>query len=125
MLKLYNDPDSAGIEESHARHYYVEAVAGSTFQVKVDLTPEFNFYKMKPEHAVRIRVKIDGNPNSTSGIYPTKESLQRKFSKGETGGHTVTGPRHFCMEMGSWMRSEYSFGNLVLSMLGLSFSIEH
>ena len=34
VLKLYDDPDAAESEENRSRQYYVEAVAGSTFQVK-------------------------------------------------------------------------------------------
>ena len=102
------------------RHYYIEVVAGSTFQVKVNLTSQFHFYKMKPEHDVSISVTIDGNNDSSRLIQCTKKSLQRKFSQGKLDGHTFTGPRHFCKETGQWMRSDYSFDNLVLSMLGLS-----
>lgn len=125
VLNLYNDPDSAEIEESHARHHYVEAVAGSTFQVRVELTPEFNFYQMKPENAVSVLVEIDGNFESSLLLHHTKRFLQRKFSEGKTGGRTFTGPRHFCKETGQWMLSDYSFGSLALSMLGLSFPIQH
>ncbi|KAL9075342.1 MAG: hypothetical protein Q9161_001719 [Pseudevernia consocians] len=114
VMNLYDDPDAAENTESHARHYYVEAVACSTFQVKVNLTPQFNFYKMKPAHAVLIGIKIDGNSDSSRIIEHTKRSLQNKFSQGELGGHTFKGPRHFCSEAGKWVRSEYSFGNLVL-----------
>lgn len=125
VLNLYDDPDAAEVEESHARHYYVEVVAGSTFQVKVDLTPQFNFYKMKPEHAVKIRVEIDGIRDTARARTITKRDLQRKSSQGGTVSHTFKSLRHFCKETGQWMRGDYSFGNLVLSMLGLSVSIEY
>lgn len=114
VLNLYDDPDAAEVEESHARHYYVEVVAGSTFQVKVDLTPQFNFYKMKPEHAVKIRVEIDGIRDTARARTITKRDLQRKSSQGGTVSHTFKSLRHFCKETGQWMRGDYSFGNLVL-----------
>lgn len=66
VMNLYDDPDAAETTETHARHYYVEAVAGSTFQVKVNLTPQFNFYEMKPAHAVSIAIQIDGNLTMTA-----------------------------------------------------------
>ncbi len=62
VLTLYGDPDAA---ENGDIHHYVEAVAGSTFQVKVNLTPQFNFYQMKAQDAVWFRVKIDGNINDS------------------------------------------------------------
>ena len=119
---LYDDPDSTDTEEGYARHHYVESVAGSTFLVKVELTSQFQFYRMNPEHAVRISVKIGGNSGSSSCRTYTKESLQKAFSRGETGDYTFTGPVHFCQQTGQWMWSDYSFGNLVLSKLGLSVS---
>ena len=63
-LELYHDPDTTELEESHSCHRYVEAVAGSTFQVEVNLTPQFSFYTMKAEHAVSVQVKIDGSYDS-------------------------------------------------------------
>ena len=119
VMNLYDDPDAAENTESHAHHYYVEAVACSTFQVKVNLTPQFNFYEMQPAHAVSIGIEIDGNHDSSREIKYTKRYLQEKFSQGELGGYTFKGLKHFCSEAGKWVWSEYSFGNLVLSMSGL------
>lgn len=115
-LSLYDDTDSREVEESHARHQYVEAVAGSTFQVRVSLTPQFNFYKMKPEHAVAIHIKIDGNHGSSLKVQYTKNLLREKFSTRGLCVHTFTGPKHFSRDTRQWMRSDYSFGNLVLNM---------
>ena len=121
VLKFYDDPDAAEIEDSHARHHYVEAVAGSTFAVKVDLGLQFQFFEMKAEHAVDVSVKIDGH-GLVSYITRTKKYLQESFSKGKPETLFFPGPTQFCRETGKWMRSDYSFGNLVLSMLGLSLS---
>ena len=125
VLELYDDPDAAEIEDSHARHHYVEAVAGSTFEVEVDLTPQFEFYKMKAEHAVTVTVEIDGRDEISLRDTLTMKSLQKKFSQGKPRTSVFFGTRHFCKETGQWMLSDYSFGNLVLSMLGLSFSVKH
>lgn len=122
VLELYDDPDAAEIEDTHARHHYVEAVAGSTFLVKVDLTPQFELNRMKAEHAVKVRVRIDGRRNSLYSQKFTKECLQDTFSQGKPGTAVFTGPTQFCKETGQWMLTDYSFGNLVLSTLGLSFS---
>lgn len=100
VLDLYDDPDSAEVKGSHTRHHYVKAVAGSTFQMKVDRTPQFNFYEMKPEHPVSISVKIDGNHDSALGTKRTKKDLQGQFFRGETGGFMFTGPKHICEEDG-------------------------
>lgn len=121
VLKLYDDPDAAESEESRSRQYYVEAVAGSTFQIKVNLTSRFNLYKRDAEHALYMGVKIDGCFNTS--YYYTMENLQGKFSRGQLGGHTFAGVRQFCKETRQWTLSDYSFGNLVLSMLRLSVSL--
>lgn len=118
VLDFYEDPDAAGVEENRARHHYIEAVAGSTFEVKVTLKPEFKFYKMEAKDAVEIIVRIDGRHDTSLRILFTKEYLQRKFSVRETIEQTFTGPRHFCMQTDQWMRSDYSFTELILSMLG-------
>ena len=122
-LDFYDDPDAAGVEESRARHLYIEAVAGSTFELDVDITPEFNLYNMKAGHAVEVVVKIDGRPDSELGESYTKKHLQKYFSRGKSVGVTFAGHGHYCEETGQWMQSDYSFGNLVLSMLDLSVSI--
>ncbi len=121
-MDFYDSPDAAETEESHARHHYVEAVAGSTFEVKVELTSQFNFYNMKAEHAVEIFVEINGRDDGSLVMHCTKEYLQEEFSEGKSDICTFTGPTHFCKETGQWMLSDYSFGNLVLSMLGLPVS---
>ena len=117
VLDFYEDPDAAGNEENRARHLYVEAVPGFTFQLKVTLTPEFNFYKMKAEDAVKIRVDIDGRNESALRLLITKAYLQWKFSTGEIYEYTFKGPKHFYMQTEQWMQSDYSFSNLTLSML--------
>lgn len=115
VLDFYDDPEAPEIPESRARHHYVEAVAGSTFQVKVNLTPQFNSYRMKAEDAVKISVVPDGNIGGGGrAVKYTKKLLQESFSRVYRCSHTFTGPKHFCKEIGQWMRSDYSFGNLVL-----------
>lgn len=111
-LDFYEDPDAAEPEEICARHHYIEAVAGSTFQVKATLTPEFKFYTMKAEDAVQILVNIDGC--SSLQVLRTKKYLQGKFSTGKTVEEPFIGPRHFCMQTKQWMLRDYSFGNLIL-----------
>ena len=118
VLDFYENPDAAGIEENRARHHYIEAVAGSTFQVKVTLTPKFKFYKMKAKDAVDISVDIDGCDDSLLHVWFTKKELQAEFSMGETIEQMFTGPRHFCMQTEQWKQSDYSFSNLILSMVG-------
>ncbi|KAM0803445.1 hypothetical protein BDR22DRAFT_886811 [Usnea florida] len=114
VLDFYEDPDAAGNEENRARHLYVEAVPGTTFQVKVTLTPKFNLYEMKAEDAVKILVDIDGRNNSARFKRITKKDLQRNFSTREIFEYTFVGPKHFCMQTGQWMQSDYSFSNLIL-----------
>ena len=122
VLDFYEDPDAAGTEENRARHHYIEAVAGSTFQVKVTLTDEFKFYKMKAEDAVQILVDIDGC--SSLHVLRTKKYLQGEFFTRKTVEQPFIGPRHFCMQTQQWMLREYSFSNLILSMLGTFSSNE-
>ena len=122
VLDLYDDPDAAEIEESHSRHLYVEAVAGSTFALKVHLAPHFNFYKMHAEHVVSITIEIDGRDETSIAESCTKKDLQRLFSQKISKEFRFAGPAHFCEETGQWMLSDYSFGNLVLSMLCSSIS---
>ncbi|KAF6237271.1 hypothetical protein HO173_004740 [Letharia columbiana] len=114
VLDFYDDPDAPEIPESRARHHYVEAVAGSTFQVKVNLTHRFNSCGMKAEDAVKISVVPDGNNRGGRAIKYTKKLLRESFSRVYLRSHTFTGPKHFCKETGQWMQSDYSFGNLVL-----------
>ena len=114
-LDLYDDPDASEIEEGHSRHHYVEAVAGSTFEVKVILTSEFNLYRLGDSHAVFMEVQIDNNVEH--GTYRTMGQLRKRFSQGRKESHTFEGRKHFCNESSQWMLSDYSFGNLVLSML--------
>ena len=122
VLDLYDDPDAAEIEESHSRHLYVEAVAGSTFELKVDLAPHFNFYRMYPEHVVSVNVVIDGRDETSIAGSCTKRDLQSLFSQKMSKEFMFAGPAHFCEETGQWMLSDYSFGNLVLSVLFSSIS---
>ena len=117
VLDFYADPDAAGNEEKRERHLYVEAVPGTTFRLKVTLTPKFNLYKMKAEDAVKIRVDIDGRNESAVRLLVTKESLQRNFSTRKIYEYTFTGLKHFCKQTEQWMQSDYSFSNLILSML--------
>ena len=112
-LILYNDPDVAEVQDSLGRHFYVEAMVGCTFQVNVNLTPQF---ELKRAQAVRIRVKIDGTIGRASTC--TKSCLQKAFSQGKSGGHTFSSVPH-CDETGQWMSSNYAFGNLVLGMLNV------
>ena len=117
-LDLYDDPDASEIEEGHSRHHYVEAVAGSTFEVKVILTSNFKFYGLSAQHAVLIEIEIDNS--LYDGIYCQMGGLRKSFLRGQTDGHTFSGSEHFCNETGEWMLSDYSFGDLVLSMSCLS-----
>lgn len=112
-LHLYDDPDASEIEEGHSRHHYVEAVAGSTFEVKVILTSDFCFYRLDFQHAVLMRVEIDSSLKDAA--YCRMEQLRKSFSRGQTDGHTFSGSKHFCNKTGKWMLSDYSFGGLVLS----------
>lgn len=114
VLNLYDDPDAGEVEESRSRSRYVEAVNGSTFQVKINLTPQFNFYNMRAEHAVLFRIKIDGNIDRWKFV--TVGSLQKAFSQTKLGGYTFTGSTDFCKETAQWMRTDFSFSSLVLSM---------
>ena len=120
VLKFYDDPDAAELEERHSRHHYIEAVAGSTFQVKVKLTPMFNFYEMKAGHVVRVEIQIASNLRF--GVSLTKEELQAKFRRGKLGGYTFTYLKHYSEETG-WLSSDLSFGSLVLSKKVVSLSI--
>ena len=117
VLDLYESPNTATIEEVRARHQYVEAVPGTTFQVRVNLTSEFNFYQMKAQDAVEIIVEVDGCDDTSLRVFFTKKEIQEEFSTGETIGQMFTGPDHYCMQTEQWMRSDYCFSNLILSMV--------
>ena len=113
-LILYNDPNAAEIQDNHLRHYYVEAMIGCTFQVKVNLTPQFI---LNGAQAVDFRVEIDGNsPRST---WCTKAYLQKAFSQGKSGGYTFSRIQYFCDKTGQWASSDHAFSTLVLGMLDL------
>ena len=114
-LILYNDPDAGEVQESHVRHYYVEAMVGCTFQVKANLTPQFNLNRAQ---AVRIKVLIDDSIDSQ--IKRATTHIQNAFSRGKSSGHTFRLSKHFCNETGQWMSSEFSFGSLILGRLDLS-----
>ena len=119
-LVLYDDPDASEIAEGHSGHHYVEAVAGSTFEVKVILTSDFCFYRMSAQHAVLMQVEIDNSLKDSR--YCSMGQLRRSFSRGHMNSDTFSGSKQFCNETGEWMLSDYSFGNLALSMLCLSIS---
>ena len=120
-LHLYNEPDASEIEEGCSRHHYVEAVAGSTFVVKLILTSDFNCYRLGAQHAVLVRVEIDSSLKDAA--YCLMRENRESFSRGITNGHTFSGNTQFCNETGKWILSDYSFGKLVLSMLYLSISM--
>ena len=122
VLDLYDDPDAAEIKESRSRHLYVEAVAGFTFELKVHLAPHFNFHRMHAEHVVSVTVEIDGRDETSISGSCTKKDLQSLFSQKVSKEFRFAGPAHFCEETGQWMLSDYSFGDLVLSMLCSSIS---
>ena len=119
-LDLYDDPDASEIEEGHSRHHYVEAVPGSTFEVKVTLDRDFCFYRLGAQHAVLMAVEIDSSLKLSS--YYQMEDLRKRLLLGQKYGQTFSGSRQFCNETRGWIFSDFSFGNLVLSMLGLSIS---
>ena len=117
-LNLYDDPDASEIKEGYSRNHYVEAVAGSTFEVKVVLTSDFKMYRLGAQYAVLLRVEMDNSLRDAK--YCTMRQVRQSLSRGQTDGHTFSGSKHFCNETGKWMLSGYAFGNLVLSMLRLS-----
>lgn len=125
VLKIYENLDDAEAEESHSRCHYVEAVVGSPFQVKVTLARQFQLYRMGPEHAVSILLNIDGRRDIGRITHFNKRYLQQQFSRRKSVHDLFTGPVACCKETGQWMKSDYSFGNLVLSTPGSSFTIEH
>ena len=113
-LDLYDDPDASEIKEGYSRHHYVEAVAGSTFEVKVILASEFIMYRLGAQYAVLLRVEMDNSLRDAT--YCPMQQVRKRLSRGQTDGHTFSGSKHFCNETGKWMLSGYCFANLVLSM---------
>lgn len=125
VLKFYDNLDDAEAEETHSRCHYVEAVVGSPFQVKVNLTSQFQLYGMGPEHAVSIVLRIDGRDDISLVTYCNKRYLQQRFARRHSVDSLFTGPTKCCKDTRQWMKSDFSFGNLVLSMLGSSFAIDY
>ena len=122
VLNLYDDPDAAEAPESRSRNHYVEAVTGSTFQVKVNLNADFDFSKMNNKHSVYVSLNINGQSRTFFREWD-KRKLKEMISLSNSAEFLFTGPIQFCKDTGQWMCVDYCFGNLILSMLVFPFQL--
>lgn len=102
-LHMYNDPDIAENRDPQKCRYYIEAVTGATFSVKISLTPE---YEQGPCDAVRIKIQFDDNG---AGFYRDIEtySISRKA--------VFSSLSQYCHQTHQWRKGTLSFGKLEIS----------
>ena len=115
ILKSYDDPDASDNEDPYQRQQYIEAVTDATFAVNVILTDQFDFCRIGRKDGVEVRFSIDGNDWGHS-FYDTRESIEEGFETEKTSIFEFDEFTHFSDKTGRWMRSEYSFNALELSM---------
>lgn len=112
-LELYEDPDAAEIENDCIRQQYVEAVAGSTFSVKVMLTTEFNIHQLRGVDGVNIALKIDGQGIEWASLL-SRANIEADLLRGRPGGTTFNNVMEFCPKSGRWIKSDLMFGKLAI-----------
>ena len=115
ILQSYEDPDASNNEDPFQRRQYIEAVTGATFAVKVIFTDQFDLCHISRKDGIMVDLSIDGF-DWGHGYYQTREDLEREFRKGTPFTYNFDEFTHFSDKTGQWMKSEYSFSALKLSM---------
>lgn len=113
VLDLYNDPDLSEEDDPYASQKYIEVTAGSTFQVKVLLTSDFQLYNIQPRDTVCVTLGIDGSDVFRTAKQESRRTIERYATSGRPTTFEFSNFDHFS-EAGEWIRSDYSFGNLNL-----------
>lgn len=105
-LRMYDDPDATVDDDPQKRQYYIEAVTGATFELRISLTPE---YEQTPCDAVRISLDFDDH---AMGWY-RDITFSRKRS---VIFNTIS---EFCHKTNQWKSGKLSFAKLDISMRGV------
>lgn len=103
-LRMYDDPDATVDDDSEKRQYYIEAVTGATFELRVSLTPE---YEQAPCDAVRVYLNFD---DDAIGWYRDIITFSRK----RTAIFNIIS--EFCHKTNQWTSGKLSFAKLDISM---------
>ena len=115
ILKSYDDPDTSDIEDPFHRQQYIEAVTGATFAVKVIITDQFDWCHISRKDGIVVELRVDGFDWGHSSC-TSRENIEKYFRKGEPRTYDFDYFTHFSDKTGQWMKSEYSFSALKLSM---------
>ncbi len=115
ILNCYDDPDITDNEDPYQRQQYIEAVSGATFAVKVIITDQFDFCHISRKDGVSVDFSVDGL-DWGHGYCDTREDMEESFRSGEPSTFDFDEFTHFSDKTGQWMKSEYSFNALKLSM---------
>ena len=114
-LESYDDPDTSDNEDPYLRQQYIEAVTGATFAIKVIITDQFDWCHISRKDGVAVRFSVDGI-DWGHGYYVTREGAQADFHVGIPCTFEFDEFTHFSDKTGQWMKSEFSFNDLKLSM---------
>lgn len=115
ILESYDDPDTNDDEDPYQRQRYIEAVTGATFAVKVIITDQFDLCHISRKDGIIVKLSVDGFYWG-AGYHQTRERLEEGFQKGKPCTYHFDDFTHFSEKTGRWMKSEYSFGALKLSL---------
>lgn len=105
ILKTYDDSESNEEDDRYTRQRYVEALAGSSFQVKVLLTTQFRLYHLKPEDGVQVTLDIDGRDVVRTNLFHRRKSIDKEFLKGRPATFEFSSIEHFSAEAGGYKAS--------------------
>ena len=115
ILKFYDDPDTSDSEDPYQRQRYIEAVTDATFVVKVIITDQFDFCHISRKDGLIVCFSVDGLEWKSS-LYVTRERVEERFRTGRPCNFRFNDFTHFSDKTGQWMKSEFSFNALKLSM---------
>ena len=115
ILDCYDDPDISDDEDPYQRQQYIEAVTGATFTIKVIITDQFDFCHISRKDGIVVILNVDGL-GWDHGYNTTRETLEKRFRAGTPYTFPFDDFTHFSNKTGQWMKSEYSFNALKLSM---------
>ena len=115
ILASYDDPDTSDHEDPYQRQRYIEAVTGATFAVKVIITDQFDMCHTSREDGIAVSLRVDGF-HWGDCYYRRREEVEELFRKGTPCTFPLNNFTHFSDKTGQWMRSQYSFSALKLSL---------
>ena len=110
LLRLFNNPDTAGNDGPWTRQSYIEATTDSAFSVKVSLT---KLFQMGPCDAVRVQISFDGGEQSYFNEISRYPGLKKKPMKDRQV--IFSNITHFCEDSGQRKSGQLCFGELVTS----------